>query len=52
MTPKKTAMKNLKINSVEKQLKEGKIECVTDLKIGFVEIRSCLKNKRMIINVI
>jgi len=52
MTPKKTAMKNLKINSVEKQLKEGKIECVTDLKIGFVEIRSCLTNKRMIINVI
>jgi hypothetical protein len=45
-------MKNLKINSVKKQLKEGKIECVTDLKIGYVEIRSCHTNKRMIINVI
>jgi hypothetical protein len=45
-------MKTLKIKSVEKQLKEGKIECVTDLRIGFVEIRSCFTNKRITINVI
>ena len=45
-------MKTLKFDSVIKQLKEGKIECVTDLKIGYVEIRNCDNNKRKTIQVI
>ena len=46
------SMKTLKFDSVIKQLKEGKIECVTDLKIGYVEIRNCENNKRKTIQVI
>lgn len=45
-------MKTLKFEVVKRQIKHGKIECVTDLKMGHVEIRSCLTNKRMTITVI
>jgi hypothetical protein len=45
-------MKTLKFNKVLKQIKEGKIECVTDLKIGYVEILNLTTRKRAFIEVI
>lgn len=44
-------MKTLTYQTALKQIKEGKIECITDLKIGFVEIRRHT-GKREIINII
>jgi len=38
---KRENMKRLKVRTVEQQIKEGKIECITDLKLGYVEIRKC-----------
>jgi hypothetical protein len=32
-------MKKLKLTTAQKQIKDGKFECLTDLKIGYVEIR-------------
>ena len=34
-------MRRLKVRTVEQQIKEGKIECSTDIKLGYVEIRKC-----------
>lgn len=34
-------MRRLKVRTVEQQIKEGKIECMTDIKLGYVEIRKC-----------
>ena len=34
-------MRRLKVRTVEQQIKEGKIECITDIKLGYVEIRKC-----------
>jgi hypothetical protein len=45
-------MKTMKINKVERLIKEGIIECLTDLKIGYVEIRWCKKDSRETIYVI
>lgn len=44
-------MKTLKLSTVANQIKDGKIECLTDLKIGYVEIRRA-SGKREIIQVI
>jgi len=44
-------MKTLTYQTALKQIKEGKIECITDLKIGFVEIRRHT-GKREIINIV
>jgi hypothetical protein len=44
-------MKTLTYNTAIKQIKDGKIECITDIKIGFVEIRRST-GKREMINVI
>jgi hypothetical protein len=38
---KRETMRRLKVRTVEQQIKEGKIECVTDIKLGYVEIRKC-----------
>ena len=45
-------MKKLTIKTVEAQINQGKIECITDLKVGLVEIRNCTTNKRQFISVI
>jgi len=45
-------MKTLKFNKVLKQIREGKIECVTDFKIGYVEIYNLNTRKRTFIKVI
>lgn len=45
-------MKTLKFNKVLSQIKEGKIECVTDLKIGYVEILNLNSRKRTFIQVV
>ena len=45
-------MKTLTIKAVEKLILQGKIECITDLKPGLVEIRNCSNNKRKFINVV
>jgi hypothetical protein len=45
-------MKTLKFNKVLKQIREGKIECVTDFKIGYVEIYNLNTRKRTFIEVI
>lgn len=44
-------MKTLTYQTALKQIKEGKIECITDLKIGFVEIYRHT-GKRETINII
>jgi hypothetical protein len=38
---KRETMRRLKVRTVEQQIKEGKIECSTDIKLGYVEIRKC-----------
>ena len=32
-------MKKLKLATAQKQIREGKFECITDLRVGYVEIR-------------
>lgn len=44
-------MKKIKIATAKKQIKEGRFECMTDLKIGYVEIRRA-NGKREFIEVI
>lgn len=45
-------MKTLKFNKALKQIKEGRIECITDLKIGYVEIYDMISRKRKTIEII
>ena len=45
-------MKTVKFETLKKQIREGRIECVTDLKIGYVEIYNMNSRKRMTIEVI
>jgi hypothetical protein len=45
-------MKTLKFNTALKQIKEGRIECITDLKIGYVEIYNMTSRKRITIEII
>jgi hypothetical protein len=45
-------MRRLKVRTVEQQIKEGKIECMTDIKLGYVDIRQCATGVRETIKVI
>jgi CRISPR/Cas system CMR-associated protein Cmr3 (group 5 of RAMP superfamily) len=45
-------MKNVKLSTIEKQIRDGKVECLTDLRIGWVEIRNCTTRKIYYVNVI
>lgn len=49
---KTRAMKNVKLSTIEKQIRDGKVECMTDLRIGYVEIRNCITDKRYFVNVV
>jgi hypothetical protein len=44
-------MTTLKIKTILKQIKDGKIEMMQDLKIGYVEIRNTTSGKRQIIEI-
>jgi hypothetical protein len=44
-------MKKIKIETAQNQIKEGKFECVTDLKIGYVQITRS-NGKREIVEII
>ncbi len=44
-------MTTLKIKTILKQIKDGKIEMMQDLKTGYVEIRNTTSGKRQIIEV-
>jgi hypothetical protein len=37
-------MKTMKMSSALKAIKEGRMECVTDLKLGYVTVRVAKKN--------
>jgi hypothetical protein len=45
-------MKKLKLQTALNQIKEGRLECIQDLKIGYVEFRITSSNKRKIIEII
>ena len=45
-------MRRLKVRTVEQQSKEGKIDCMTDIKLGYVDIRQCATGVRETIKVI
>jgi hypothetical protein len=45
-------MKTLKFKTLLRQIQAGKIECVTDLKIGYVEIFNLSSRKRIFVEVI
>ena len=44
-------MRKIKIATAQKQIKDGKFECLTDIKIGYVEIRKA-NGKRETIEII
>lgn len=45
-------MKNVKLKTIERQIRDGKVECMMDLRIGYLEIRNCTTGKRYFVNVI
>jgi len=45
-------MKTVKIKTIQKQIKDGKVECITDLKLGFVEIRKFPSGNKAIVEVV
>ena len=45
-------MKEVKMKTILKQIKDGKIECITDLKLGYVSIRRFPSRKTEMIEVI
>ena len=45
-------MKTVKIKTIQKQIKDGKVECITDLKLGYVSIRRFPSRKTEMIEVI
>ena len=49
---KQSHMKNVKLKTIERQIRDGKVECMMDLRIGYVEIRNCITGKRYFVNVI
>ncbi len=45
-------MKTVKIKTLEKQIKDGRVECLSDLKVGFVHIRRFPSRKNEMIEVV
>ena len=45
-------MKRLKMSTVLKQIKDGNIECLQDLRVGYIEVRNTTKGNRYTIEVI
>ena len=45
-------MKTVKIKTIQKQIKDGKVECITDLKLGYVSIRRFPSRKMEMVEVI
>ena len=45
-------MKTVKLKTIQKQIKEGKTECLTDLKIGYVSIRRFPSRKIEMVEVV
>ena len=45
-------MKEVKLKTIQKQIKDGKVECITDLKLGYVSIRRFPSRKTEMIEVI
>lgn len=45
-------MKEVKMKTILKQIKEGKVECITDLKLGYVSIRRFPSRKTEIVEVV
>lgn len=45
-------MKEVSIETIKRLIEEGKLECITDLKKGYVEIRNTSSGKRQTIRVI
>ncbi len=45
-------MKEVKMKTILKQIKEGKVECITDLKLGYVSIRRFPSRKTEMVEVI
>lgn len=44
-------MQRLKLETAKAQIKDGKFECMTDLKIGYIEIRKA-NGKRVTIEIV
>lgn len=45
-------MKEVKMKTILKQIKEGKVECITDLKLGYVSIRRFPSRKMEMVEVV
>ena len=45
-------MKTVKIKTIEKQIRDGKVECLSDLRVGFVFIRRHPSRKSEIVEVV
>ncbi len=45
-------MKTVKMKTIEKQIRDGKVECLSDLRIGFVHIRKYPSRKSEMIEVV
>ena len=45
-------MKTVKIKTIQKQIKDGRVECISDLKIGFVNTRKFPSRKIEMVEVV
>jgi hypothetical protein len=45
-------MKEVKMKTILKQIKDGKVECITDLKLGYVSIRRFPSRKTEMVEVV
>jgi len=45
-------MKTVKLSTIKKQIKDGQVECMTDLKIGYVFIRWTKTGEREYVEVV
>ncbi len=45
-------MKTVKLKTIEKQIKDGRVECLSDLKIGYVSIRRFPSRKSEMVEVV
>ena len=50
--PKNETMKTIKATTLQRHIIEGRVECLTDFRLGRVEIRSNITGRRFTINVI